>query len=418
MGNEYSMIAYYIIEIFAIYTVYRIMRIFHEEPIFGKKVEIGSYILCYIAGIIFYQFLNIPIVLFIGNIVLLLLVTVNYDSDIKKKILSVLFINMLMLCVDAFIAILAQYPYLSPIMKGGNAPLFCNVCSKIIQFIVMLVMSKCTSIKKRTELPGFYWFCLIIIPMSSIYMAVNLPINDMTLNQSTMFIAIILFINFSFFYIYDLVSIQAEEKAARMLLQLENNNILKQMEVYKYNLKNMDRARHDLNSHVMVLKSYIEEDQKEKAMEHLDEGLLNLFCDKKQINSGVTIVDSILNLKIQEAETCGIELTVRIAIPYELVLDSFDMIIVLQGLLDYALQETKRLESEKQKVSVHVRFKYLRGRFIIQIWIPYEEGVTSNPDITDIARTIAKYDGFINTETENKKLKVSAVLYLNMEPYE
>ena len=68
------------------------------------------------------------------------------------------------------------------------------------------------------------------------------------------------------------------------------------------------------------------------------------------MQSGNLEIDSVLNLKLKEAEVKGIEVDVEIAVPEKLGMSAYDLTVILGNILDNAIEATEKA-AEPRKIS-------------------------------------------------------------------
>ena len=84
--------------------------------------------------------------------------------------------------------------------------------------------------------------------------------------------------------------------------------------------------------------------EEEQAKTYLDEFIINELENKREVRSGNTAIDSILNYKILEAEQHTIAFDLEIQIPEQLPVSPKDMSVILGNAIDNAIEAAKRLK--------------------------------------------------------------------------
>lgn len=198
------------------------------------------------------------------------------------------------------------------------------------------------------------------------------------------------------FSLYDNLSEQQEERFEKLRLLQQNKYYQKQFELMKTSLKSNRSFKHDMKNHLAVLKLWVEKNEHNEAMKHIERMTDAFITAKEYAQSGNVIIDSILNFKLQEAVLHGISASLELNIPEQLSITSFDMSIILGNLLDNAINACSKLEKEKR---LGVKIKYKRGRLIIKISNTYNRNlnyigdrlITSNGDKENHGMGIKKY---------------------------
>ncbi len=201
--------------IFMTYTVYKFMKIFYEkENTKAKAIEIGLYAIYFIAITILRIFVNIPIILLISNLGLFLMLTLNYKGSFKKKILTAFLIYLTLMCIEMIIVFSTGYFKLDFLIRNNYESILGIIIIRIVSYFVVLIIASYKNIRQGDIVPNTYWVCILIIPIGTLYLLITTFMVS-GLASVTIFIAIalVLFINFATFYLYDEISrILSEEK--------------------------------------------------------------------------------------------------------------------------------------------------------------------------------------------------------------
>lgn len=407
---------YIITNIFDVYVIYKFMSAFFDRKDVNRKVEIISYTFYFFSFTSVYIFLNIPIVTLLCNVIALFLVSFNYKTSLKKRILAILLIYIILISIESIVAIMFGFLDFSIFNKNDEFSSAAGVIIvKILLYIAALFINNYKNIKNKTVIPYSYWFAIFFIPLTSLF--IILIIIEMAADNAFKIISIIvslLFVNFFVFYLYDNLSLQQEERFEKMRLMQQNNYYQKQFELMKTSLKSTKSFRHDMKNHLAVLKLLVGKNEHDEALKHIEQMTNVLITAKEYAQSGNIIIDSILNFKLQEAVQHGITVSLELNIPEQLNITSFDMSIILGNLLDNAINACSKLVEEK---IIDIKIKYKRSRLIIKISNTYNgnlyfsgnELTTSNSDkenhgigIQNVKTALEKYNGELEFEqTEN-----------------
>jgi len=178
-------------------------------------------------------------------------------------------------------------------------------------------------------------------------------------------------------------------------------------------------------NHVSILYSLFENNDSEKLKEYLSELMEEKVIKKEYAHSGNLVIDSILNFKLQEADSLGVHVTLELSVPEQLAVKSFDMTVILGNLLDNAIHACNRLPEDRKIIKSVIR--YDKGRLIIDIknqysnTILYENGniMTTNDDkknhgigLLNVRNAVEKYQGLLNIEHSDDIFSVTALLFV------
>jgi two-component system sensor histidine kinase AgrC len=416
---------YIISSIFGAYTIYKFMKVFFDIRIKSKSFEFVTYIIYYIFSICIYLIVNIPIVLMISNLAAFIALTYNYESTIRKRVLSALQIYLALMAVELIVGLISGY-FDFPVYATNN---YCSaygmIAVRILSYVVVLILQNFKNIKKGESVLGSNWLCIVLIPFSSLYFILLLfQAKGLSLSQVLIGIILAFLINFASFYLYDAITAALSEKMQSLLAIEQNQYYDKQLKIMNSSLKATRILRHDLRNHMFSIRSLIEKDGKEEALNYISSIMENMGANQDYVNSGNTIIDSILNFKYHEAKQNGIKIGMDLSIPEELEIPSFDLTIILGNLLDNAIESVLKV---KEGGFVNIKIKYDRNRLIILIDNPYctqvieENGriltTKENKDnhgigLLSVQKVIEKYKGTMSVDYSGKIFSVSIIMFL------
>ena len=195
------------------------MHIFFETKEANHKIEFLSYAGYYIFIALVYLMINIPVVTMFGNILAYLGLSFNYKAGIKRRILSVLMIYLILMCTEVIVALLSGYFHF-PLMSTNNySSEYGLVIVQIISYLVVRVLNNYENIRQGEIIPIANWIAIIIIPISSLYIILTLfQAMGLFWEQVLLGVVLILLINFTTFYLYDVISASMVDKMDKILL--------------------------------------------------------------------------------------------------------------------------------------------------------------------------------------------------------
>ncbi len=366
-------LVYMITFIFGTYIIYKFMAVFFNKENTNKKIEILSYILYYILTVAINILIGIPIIMTVVNIVAFLGLSYNYKTNIRHRLSSITHIYMIMMGVELLTSFIIGFNRIEFNIFATNEydSILGAILSRIIGFLALLLYSNYKYIKSGDRIPKSKWFFIFFIPVSSIYITL-VVFNDsgIAFYNQVIIINILLFINFATFYLYDVISENFVNRMKQTVYEYQNKLYKEQFKIMKNSVEDMETLKHDLANHVKALSMLIDKNENRKALEHLSNiSTIANLQDTIYSNTGSTVIDSIVNFKIKEAEKHCIQCNVKIKIPYNLMLSSYEMTIVLGNLLDNAIEANKKLTEEERYIDLKVR--YDRGMLLIRLSNPY-----------------------------------------------
>ena len=422
--STYEM-TYLITNIFGTYIVYKFMHVFFKTKEANHKIELLSYAGYYIFIALVYLMINIPVVTMFGNILAYLGLSFNYKAGIKRRILSVLMIYLILMCTEVIVALLSGYFHF-PLMSTNNySSEYGLVIVQIISYLVVRVLNNYENIRQGEIIPIANWIAIIIIPISSLYIILTLfQAMGLFWEQVLLGVVLILLINFTTFYLYDVISASMVDKMDKILLGQQNKYYQKQFELMESSLKTTKAMRHDLRNHLSVIYALIDKGERDAALKHLAK-MTDVYDDKKQYACSENIdIDSILNFKIQKAERQNIKVALDLSVPAKMSIASFDLAIILGNLLDNAIEAVAEMEKERQ---IKTKINYDKGRLIILVENPYQDErvkvgnryLTTNKEssqhglgLENVKSVLQKYDGTMDITQRGNIFSVSLLLFV------
>ncbi|AWW27998.1 MULTISPECIES: sensor histidine kinase [unclassified Acetobacterium] len=418
-------VVYLIANIFGTYIVYKFMHVFFETKEANHKIELLSYVGYYIFIALVYLTINIPAIMIISNILAFLGLSLNYKVGIKKRLLSVFLIYLIVMCVELIVGLLSGY-FNFPLMSTNNySSEYGLIIVQIILYFVVRVFNNYKNIRLGETIPLANWIAIILIPISSLYIILTLfQAIGLSWKQVLIGVVLILLVNFTIFYLYDVISAFMVDKMDKIMVDQQNKYYQKQFELMESSLKTTKAMRHDLRNHLAVIYALVEKGERDAALKHLTK-MTDVYDDKKQYACTENIdIDSILNFKIQEAAQQNIKIALDLSIPEKMSIASFDLAIILGNLLDNAIEAVAEMEKERQ---IKTNINYDKGRLIILVENPYlgervkvgNRYLTTNKEpsqhglgLENVKSVLQKYDGTMDITQRSNIFSVSLLLFV------
>lgn len=178
--------------------------------------------------------------------------------------------------------------------------------------------------------------------------------------------------------------------------------------------------KHDLRNHMEVLDQLLKNEATDHAtyyMAHIQEQAKSLTS----LTTGHPVTDVILQQKIKRAALDNIQLDTQFHFPTHLQIDPFDVSIVLNNLLDNAIQATTKCSLKD--ISIHTSHQH--DLFLIHMTNPIESPLrfderTQLPirnssariegiGLSNVQATLKKYDGHLKFSESHQLLTVTAL---------
>ncbi|WKY43487.1 GHKL domain-containing protein [Eubacteriaceae bacterium ES2] len=372
--NSYTLI-YLIVNIFDVYIISRYMQLFFCNTK-SHKTAFLSYFAYYIFISIIYLMLQIPIITLLANLTGFFLLTFNYQARFAKRLLSIFLIYIIFMCIDLISTLLTGYIDHSFFTVSIYQSEFGLILLQVINYLVYILLSHFTNIKKGHQLTLKNWGLLLFIPLSSLFIILSLlSTQDLSRTQVIICLLLMLVINFSAFFLYDHISKLYLAEIERLNLLQQNRYYTNQLNLIETSVKRTNAFKHDLKNHLSAIASLLEKQECSLAVKHINTVTGDYFDQNQTINTGNADIDSILNYKIQEAQNQNIMVVSEILIPEKIDLPSYDTTIILGNIFDNAIRAVSDLEDSKKLIKFNM--SYNKNRLLIFEENPYSQSVVA-----------------------------------------
>lgn len=393
-----------------------------------SKIICGLSYLSYplIVFTVYFKF-NIPVVNLIGNIAALFIISMNYNAGMFKRIICTVFIYLFMASVEVGAVIATGYFNISVFKQGNYSNAIGIIAAAMILYTASLIVLKVRKKELNGKIKSEEWIAIILIPILSMYLIIVLLEAQGTLRLTgVLTVAAVLTMDVIVFYLYDNLLNAYNNKINSIMFEQEKEYYYSQCKYMEASAESAKSFRHDTKNHLLTIAEYIKSGNTGQAEEYIYTVVgERLNDDSMYSDTGNVAIDSVINFKLNEAESNGIAIETDIDVPNNLLLDPSDITSVMGNLIDNAITAAKQLEKEKRKISVSIY--YDRGRLFIKINNTFDGKLIRNNGklvtrktnkndhgygLKNIEKAMEKYDGYIEYDTEDELFKVTAMMYI------
>jgi len=216
-------------------------------------------------------------------------------------------------------------------------------------------------------------------------------------------------------------NVQYKNQAA---LDQERNRML--AEHYKREIRQYEQNQiffHDLKNQYLVLYHLLEAEEYEKAKEFFQKLKVIEYRNHLKVNTGIELLDALLEYKISEAESCRIAVDME-AVPIRLPMEDPEIIALFGNALDNAIEACLHVDDSSRWIRIAFsrihEMTYIKiqnscvhksdqanGRFLST---KTDEGVHGQGMIS-MTSIVNKYEGNIKAEYGEKEFTLSICLY-------
>jgi len=402
------------------------MGIFFDRSETDKKIELVSYLLYYFLISFFHLAFNEPALNILSNLIMFFLLTYNYKSTIRIRLIATVSVYTMLMAVETFVVLILRYFNINMASQDADFELIIGMISiKIISYIVILFLSNFKMVKNNINVSYLHWLSIFVIPAGTLFSALMLisRVHNESLAGTTISVVILFVINAFVFYLYDELMRSYDEKMERVLLLQQNNAYLKQLDIINQSQVNTKLLRHDIKNHILSLKSLIDNNDNEGAADYLKSLVDYIDFSDEYSKSGNSEIDSILNYKISKAKMYGIKSDINLKVPEKLNIRPFDLSVVLGNLMDNAIEGASNSNKEKQiKVSMeldkNVLYINISNTFDGNLNYNNEKLITTHTDkenhgmgLSSVKKSIEIYNGTMDIRHRDNIFYVDVLIY-------
>ncbi len=417
-------IVYLIANLFSLYIFKRFMNVFFSLKKAYSKHIIFVNVFYFIVNSAFHFLIDIPIVMLLINLILIFFITCCYEASFKKRILASLYIYFVGFAAEVVLTALTMTK-ITPLQEYGYSNIAGLVICKMIYFFIVLLIENIVNVRKHNTMPLWLFLASTFIPIATIVMEVLFHVSS-GVTQSTIVTSVIItfFINVVVFFLYDSLADAYEKQLNSAIAEQERSYFYNQCTIMQESVEDVRAFKHDMNNHLFLLQSFIDDGKKKEATSYINE-LTRNYQNIKTLYSvtGNVVIDSVINYKLINVSNPNLHIDVNANVPTELAIEIVDLSIILTNLLDNALTAIANVNGDCQ---LSVRISYQKGMLLIHVSnsyngdVQYENGelVTTKEEKTDhgrglhnVRKAAEKYQGALRLKHNASTFTAEVILY-------
>ena len=400
--------------LFHIYGMYMFANVFFQERCRSRKLEAALYTAYFALNSGAYLLFHNWAITLASNILPFFAITFFYKEGMIRRVLNVAAIYAITMGCDVLVMTLQNMMHIeSAVFSEGFA-------TSLVIIAAADISNKCLHMKKDIlgRTPAMYYVTLLFVPLGSIFIAYFAAKGLNTVSLITA--VILLLINIDIFYLYDNVIDLFSERCEREVMESQNKAIQNQLEVVQQSQLRIRCLKHDMDNHLLRLKDLIEKEKYAESLEYLETVKSSTAADKKLIDSGNDLIDSMLNYKLARLHD-NIAQKYDIVVPKDLSFTEFDLNVIIGNLADNALEALEQLPAdEPKKLEISIRYKqgYLKVYFGNTFdGIMPEDGSRKRDHenhglgLKSVERIVHKYGGDMRAKVSDNWYEISLIMY-------
>lgn len=427
MTKDIYTFVYLITNSFNIIIIMTLMNAFYPKRTNNNLLCSLSYFLHFFATSIIYLCFDIPILTLTINFIILFVISLNYESNYKNKLMISFHILLLLLIPELVVGVFTGYIHFSFFNEAGYRNNIGAVSVRIITYMEALLIKNYKTIKSNNKVSNLEWTASIFIPIITLILEIMIiQSEDLSSIEVIVSLLLVLILNFIAFYLYDSLADSYRKLSDFAIMKKENELYSKQCELMQNSTEHLQAFRHDINNQFMILSELMDKHEYNLVQKHISDLFTKTENNIVYSTTGNIVIDGLINYKLQIAHDNNIVVDSEIAVPNNLTIDIADIVTILGNLLDNALSAVLALPEHKRKIGLKV--VYNKDRLIIHSENPFNSEIkylngqiiSSKDDIANhgyglknIERTVEKYDGYIEINHNYSVFKVDILLYIS-----
>ena len=249
MNLESYDIVYILGNLFMAYVIYHYMRIFYSFCKVSGWIERFCYIVYFTGITLIHTFLQVPIVVLLANLFFIALLTLQYDGNIKKTILTTAIICFSLTMIETIIAFITSTLDLNMLVSFEYESEIGIVLIRLFSFAFVMAIKGFKNVKNDLTLPINYWISLVAISVGTAFMLFVIYTNQNLPRTITLIcLCCTFFINVVSFYLYDRISGLMQEQVEKSITEEQNHFYEYQVRMMKDTLESIRVLRHDMKN--------------------------------------------------------------------------------------------------------------------------------------------------------------------------
>ena len=386
--------------------------------------ELAAFCVFYAVTSAVYLMFGIPMLNMALNVAGMILLNRLYEKKLKRNILMVavtyvalVLAEMIAVWVSGFVPQSSLWEHQQEGLTQLGMIVQCVAVSLIVQ---VLIRFKGITREREGHWASWAGVILMQIMLIGLFSIIVFNYHGEALVGAALMLAVI---DYVVIYIYDRLILSEKERVKNLLLAEQKESYEREVEILKDSQKKIRGIYHDIKNHILILRSYADQEQYPELNEYLGRLQEETQAAAPQVYTGQPAVDSMLHYKISSAKDIPVQ--VETSIPEQLKVDDFDITVILGNLLDNAIEACGKLEKEKKWIRISI--KLVKNQLFIRMDNPYTgqlrrqgdrlltlkaDGGSHGIGLENVRRIVEKYHGLMETDTEDQVFRTKVMLYL------
>lgn len=427
MDKVWYIIAYLIANALDLGITSKYMNFFLGKLKVSERTGVVIWCICFILCSIQYIFFPIPIINITTSFVSLFVIARCYERKKIKIVPAVILVFMFQFACELILGVITGGGNTHLTKAGYYGEVYQLVSLCIMQIILYFIITSFKNINSKLQLPTGFNVAMALLAIVLFFLEEMVFMQeDINRNTKRMAVFFAIFMLILIMYMYDIISRSYVNSFQAKMMERENMYYIKQAEVLQKNSDNIRKFRHDMNNHLFVLESIIDDGGENiQAKEYLEQMIGRINKVKMYSKSGNMQLDSIVNYKLSEASEKNIDIKSDIKLPETLKIDMGDMVTILGNILDNAIEAAHIVDKDKY---IKLNIKYKMGAVFITLKNSYNgrindkngvlKTIKSNKiehgiGLNSVQDVVEKYNGEVKIEYDDREFCIRIILYMD-----
>lgn len=405
-------IIYGISNLFRIYVMFRFAQFWFQKRELPMWIEYLAYIAYFLINTGCYVILRNTQLNLLTNIIPFFLITFLYQSKVVTRILVTVMIYAISMVWDGIIYASAQALSIDSLIISTG------IAATLMVFLTELLVERLIRYKQRQKMLAVHVLTILTIPTASIMIGIFTMQPAQFASHPEMIAVecfLLLWINVMVFALYDMIGKMYEQQNMQNVLQNQNQAYANQIEIMNMTQKQIRFLKHDMKNHLSKIRTLARQHNCDSILDYTTAAEQYMETHKNFVESGNVEMDSILNLKLNEADMIGSMIQAEITVPNALPISDFDVNIILGNLLDNAINALKQCQNKR----LYVKIEYESGVLYVLVKNTFTESIHIAPakeghgiGLLSVTNTAEKYKGTVRCTKQNGIFTANVMLYL------
>lgn len=275
--------------------------------------------------------------------------------------------------------------------------------------------------RKIHNLTISYWIFITICPILSIMCMIIFDIYLMQAQSVNNLLVVvpplcILYINFMLFKFFETFSEQIRLKVIEELAQSEEENY----KILQNNETELRKLRHDMKNHMLMLHEYLEYNDTDTALKHLNNIQMTLNEISATVCTNNPAIDAAINIGARKAHTDNIEYTAQIIGDAEVNIDAADICKFLSNAIDNAIEACSICEKKyvyielnitKENIKIHIENTTIHKKNRFRLLTSKTDKKNHGYGIQNMNSVVKKYNGIMEHKIIDGVFYLDTILY-------